>query len=268
MGHRNPAPEFGDQGRPRLDPFPAESYTCVQRVTVLYRWSCFSPRCPMTRSPERLNPTLLVFLIQLLILTGCGGGGASSTSSGSQILDASYGQFRKTNGAGRASGNATVNMSYPRTGHSATLLADGRVLIAGGNNTPVDNPNFTAYNTAELFDPSTELFSMVPSTMSVARTEQCAVTMSDKRVLIISGAGNYGSLPDLSLVDIFDPSTSSFSPQHVAGYQLLPSGTSALIHCIAFYCLVSAFSSLVAQSRAIKWRLPQCLTSRRGPLVR
>jgi len=147
-----------------------------------------------------------------------------------------YGYFRKTDGAtgsammaatSKKSENTTVNMSYPRAGHTATLLADGRVLIAGGNNTTIDNPNFTTYNNAELFDPSTELFSMVPSTMSVARSEQCAVTMPDKRVLMISGSGEYGPSPDLSLVDIFDPTTNSFSSQHIAGYLLIPTGTTA-----------------------------------------
>ncbi len=188
----------------------------------------------MSPSSVRLTSALLAFLIQLLILAGCGGGG---TSTGSQIAKSTYGTFRKTNGAtsaiAKASANTTVNMSYPRIAPSATLLADGRVLIAGGNTTLIDNPNFAAYNSAELFDPSTELFSLVPSTMSVARTEQCAVMMSDKRVLMISGAGNYGPMPDLSLVDIFDPSTNSFSSQHVAGYQLLPTGTSGndRLHC-------------------------------------
>jgi len=184
----------------------------------------------------RLSPLLLAFLIQLLILVGCGGGGGTSTGMQSAKSANTYGYFRKTDGAtgsammaatSKKSENTTVNMSYPRAGHTATLLADGRVLIAGGNNTTIDNPNFTTYNNAELFDPSTELFSMVPSTMSVARSEQCAVTMPDKRVLMISGSGEYGPSPDLSLVDIFDPTTNSFSSQHIAGYLLIPTGTTA-----------------------------------------
>jgi hypothetical protein len=190
----------------------------------------------MTPSPVRLTPILLVFLTPLLILTGCGGGSGTATGAqdSSTTAKTTYGYFRKANGATVAGSNTSVNMSYPRSGHSATLLADGRVLVAGGNNTTINNSNFTTYNSAELFDPTTELFSMVPSTMSVARTEQCAVTMPDKRVLMISGSGNFfSSPPDFSLVDIFDPATNSFSSQHVAGYQLLPTGTSGddSLHC-------------------------------------
>ncbi len=190
----------------------------------------------MTPSPVRLTPVLLAFLTPLLILVGCGGGGGTSTGvqSAKTTGKTTYGYFRKSNGATGAGSNTSVNMSSPRTGHSATLLADGRVLVAGGNTTTINNPNFTTYNSAELFDPTTELFSMVPSTMSVARTEQCAVTMPDKRVLMISGSGNFfSSPPDFSMVDIFDPATNSFSSQHVAGYQLLPTGSSGddSLHC-------------------------------------
>ncbi len=194
----------------------------------------------MAPSCVRLTPVLLAFLIQLPILVGCGGGPSTGLQSANSAT--TYGHFRQTHGAtgsavgsvGKTSANTTVTMSYPRTGHSATLLADGRVLVAGGNNTTINNSNFTTYNSAELFDPTTELFSMVPSTMSVARTEQCAVTMPDKRVLMISGSGNFfSSPPDFSLVDIFDAATNSFSSQHVAGYQLLPTGTSGddSLHC-------------------------------------
>ena len=167
----------------------------------------------MTPSPVRLTPVLLAFLTPLLILVGCGGGGGTSTGvqSAKTTGKTTYGYFRKSNGATGAGSNTSVNMSSPRTGHSATLLADGRVLVAGGNTTTINNPNFTTYNSAELFDPTTELFSMVPSTMSVARTEQCAVTMPDKRVLMISGSGNFfSSPPDFSTGRYFRPGDEQF----------------------------------------------------------
>jgi galactose oxidase-like protein len=43
---------------------------------------------------------------------------------------------------------ATGSMTIPRTGHSATLLTNGKVLIAGGALTTNQ-----VLNTAELYDP-------------------------------------------------------------------------------------------------------------------
>ncbi len=52
----------------------------------------------------------------------------------------------------------TSNMNTPRSGHTATLLADGQVLVAGGM-----ERNGVLFNTAELYNPSTGRFAAIQS---------------------------------------------------------------------------------------------------------
>jgi len=72
-------------------------------------------------------------------------------------------------------------MTSPRTVHSATLLHDGRVLIAGGMyiNTTVE----VSYRSAEIYDPVSGLFAPTAS-MSDARCTHGALVMA-------GGGGNY-----------------------------------------------------------------------------
>jgi hypothetical protein len=87
-------------------------------------------------------------------------------------------------------------MTTARAFFTATVLATGQVLIAGGD---------TAGNTAEIFDPTTQMFSAT-GTMNQARSRHAAVLLADGRVLIIGGdvAGN--------TAEIFSPGTGQFSP--------------------------------------------------------
>ena len=75
-----------------------------------------------------------------------------------------------------------ANMVSPRAAHTATLLADGRVLIVGGYALPD-----ATYAAAELFDPRTETFSPVPSADASKRFLHAAQTQPDGSVLILGG---------------------------------------------------------------------------------
>ena len=96
----------------------------------------------------------------------------------------------------------TPLLSTAREFDTATLLPNGKVLIAGGYG--ISGP----LNTAELYDPVTNSFSPIASTMSAARAFPTATLLLNGRVLI---AGGFNNLSDVSLVDLYDPTTNTFS---------------------------------------------------------
>jgi len=52
-----------------------------------------------------------------------------------------------------SSWNYEGGMAVRRLGHTATLLVDGRVLVAGGYDNTVQNTSFPPHATAEVFTP-------------------------------------------------------------------------------------------------------------------
>lgn len=102
--------------------------------------------------------------------------------------------------AGPGELRVTTPMSAGRAAHTATALADGRILVAGGFVTagsPIG---------AELYDPSTERFSPLPP-MRVTRHSHTATMLPDGRVLI---AGGYAAGGATNAVELFDPRTNTF----------------------------------------------------------
>ena len=107
--------------------------------------------------------------------------------------------------------HAVGQMIHVRAGHTATLLRDGRVLIAGGLSccqVPNPSPEFYA-STAEIYDPATDAFTPAGS-MSSARGNHAAALLPDGRVLISGGDGNDPAAPPLG-TEIFDPASGQFS---------------------------------------------------------
>ncbi len=79
-----------------------------------------------------------------------------------------------------------ITMGAARTRHAAALLADGRVLIAGGH----DN-SYLAIASAELFDPASATFAATAS-MATPRQDFTLVALDDGRALAIGGFQNEG----------------------------------------------------------------------------
>ena len=72
------------------------------------------------------------------------------------------------------------SLSEARFEHTATLLADGRVVVAGGARGPY------TLSSVEVFDPKTGAWSSGPS-MTSARSEHTATLLADGRTLITGG---------------------------------------------------------------------------------
>lgn len=119
------------------------------------------------------------------------GGGDSLASA--EIYDPANGTF-----------TATGSMSVERYSPTATLLPNGKVLVAGGVNFIVGGGFIL--NSGELYDPQTGMFSPVSNTMSDGRHGHTATLLSNGKVLLTGGSQGVFS------ADLYDPTTNSFAP--------------------------------------------------------
>jgi hypothetical protein len=149
----------------------------------------------------RLDHTATLLANGKVLISGgfggaCGGGrgpfGCPGLAS-AELYDPSTGLF-----------TATGALATPRAWHTATLLGNGKVLIAGGFTGDFSGNLVLA--SAELYDPAAGTFGATGS-MSAGRYLHAATLLGNGKVLV-SGSGNY---PYVN-ADLYDPSSGTFSP--------------------------------------------------------
>jgi hypothetical protein len=96
----------------------------------------------------------------------------------------------------------TGSLHNARTSHTATLLLDGRVLVAGG----VDATSYLA--SAEIYDPAIGAWTLTGS-LNTARSGHRATRLADGRVLVIGGYNSTSGF--LASAEIYDPATGTWT---------------------------------------------------------
>jgi hypothetical protein len=129
----------------------------------------------------------------------CPGAGITPALTTAELYDPVNGSF-----------TATGSMAEDRGGHTATLLPNGKVLIAGGGKIGGSRPPFFGDGsvTSEVYDPATGAFTSTGN-MGTGRVGQTATLLSNGKVLI---AGGWTSSEPTATAELYDPVTGIFNP--------------------------------------------------------
>jgi len=92
-------------------------------------------------------------------------------------------------------------------GDTATLLNDGRILVAGGYYFDQSNLQNIYFNISEIYNPATKTWSLTDS-LEEGRSGHTATLLKDGRVLVTGGRGNGNHL---NSSEIYDPITNQWS---------------------------------------------------------
>jgi len=122
----------------------------------------------------------------------------------------------------------TGYLNTRREYHTATLLANGKVLVVGGHYYAcIGDSCDTFLNTAELYDPATGTWSYTGSLLG-DRSYHAATLLPSGQVLVVGGINSH--LGGLNTAELYDPATGSWRPTNPCPFAgshsatLLPNG--------------------------------------------
>lgn len=123
---------------------------------------------------------------RVLVTGGVSPGSEKNAGNSAELYDPSTGRW-VTQG----------NMTYARNSHTASVLTNGKVLVAGGSGSDGTS------DSAELYDPSTGNWTLTGK-LTTGRALHTAIVLTDGKVLITGGT-DYTSA--LQSTELYDPST-------------------------------------------------------------
>ena len=130
-----------------------------------------------------------------LVAGGCIVDGCSTATASTYVVG----------GEGTADAMPAADMLQPRAGHTATLLADGRVLVVGGFVGEGTAPS----RSAEVYDPAAGTWEAMGE-LAIGRGGNATALLGDGRVLIAGGW--LGSDTYTETTELFEPATGKFEP--------------------------------------------------------
>jgi len=158
----------------------ANTFTSVGNMSAQFESHTATLLCDLSHPPCANDKVLIA------------GGPTSST----ELFDPATSEF-----------TPVANTLAQRLSATATLLPNGKVLLAGGTTVTTSTTPGVALSSAELFDPSAATFAFT-GTMVSARQNYTATLLSNGKVLLVGGSDGSNALAS---AELFDPSNNSFA---------------------------------------------------------